>query len=150
MSFSENLIHLRNHNNLTQEQVADSLGVTRQAVSKWEAGQCMPDVEKLIQLADLFQITTDELINGLKFRPKRKENNAHLYPVLIFIFLLTMWISGFVMVLCTLCFDLTSQGIYFGKELMTNATVLFGIMVGFHGLCKLIDLLKKRKENQNN
>ena len=49
MRFSEKLPKLRKNNNLSQEQLAEQLGVSRQAVSKWEAGNSYPDMEKMLQ-----------------------------------------------------------------------------------------------------
>jgi transcriptional regulator with XRE-family HTH domain len=47
---------------MSQEELADRMGVSRQSVSKWESGQSMPEVEKLIQLSDLFHVSTDYLL----------------------------------------------------------------------------------------
>ena len=52
--------------NLTQEQVADQLGVSRQAVSKWENGTAEPSTANLLTLAELFGLSVDELLNGMK------------------------------------------------------------------------------------
>lgn len=62
MHFSEKLITLRRKAGLSQEQLADRLGVTRQSVSKWESGAAMPELGKLIALADFFSVTLDELV----------------------------------------------------------------------------------------
>lgn len=62
MKFYEKLSGLRREKGYSQEQLADLMGVSRQAVSKWEAGQAMPDLTKLIMLSDLFHVTLDELV----------------------------------------------------------------------------------------
>ena len=59
----ENLIALRKLKHMTQEDLADALGVSRQAVSKWESGQSAPDLEKGKQLAELFGVTLDDLVH---------------------------------------------------------------------------------------
>ena len=64
MDFSEKLQKIRKENNITQEQLADKLNVSRQAVSKWESGTAYPDTEKLIQISKIFNISLDELINN--------------------------------------------------------------------------------------
>ena len=51
--FSEKLLELRRQKGLSQEQLADRLGVTRQSVSKWESGAALPELGKLIALSDL-------------------------------------------------------------------------------------------------
>ena len=58
------LCELRKQHNLSQEELAEKLGVTRQAISKWERSECSPDTDNLILLASIYNITIDELING--------------------------------------------------------------------------------------
>ena len=61
--FKDNLIHLRKVQNLTREEVADKVGVSRQAVAKWECGETVPDIEKCRLLAELFDVSLDSLVN---------------------------------------------------------------------------------------
>jgi transcriptional regulator with XRE-family HTH domain len=60
--FYDKLIQLRREKGLSQEQLADYLSVSRQAVSKWEAGQTMPALDKIILLADIFGVSVDYLV----------------------------------------------------------------------------------------
>ena len=62
MAFSENLRTARKDKNLSQEQLAELLGVSRQAISKWELGEGYPEVEKLAQLAQILGVTLDYLL----------------------------------------------------------------------------------------
>lgn len=62
MTFGDKLANLRKQKNLTQEQLADMLGVSRQSVSKWESDISYPETEKLISLARLFECSTDYLL----------------------------------------------------------------------------------------
>lgn len=62
MDFSEKLITLRKSRNLTQEQLAEKLNVSRQSVSKWESGQVIPDVEKIVEVSKIFDVTLDYLL----------------------------------------------------------------------------------------
>lgn len=64
MSFRDNLQRLRARDGLTQEQFALMLGVSRQAVSKWEAERAYPEMDKLLRMCDLFGCTLDELVRG--------------------------------------------------------------------------------------
>ncbi|HIW75504.1 MULTISPECIES: helix-turn-helix domain-containing protein [Gordonibacter] len=64
MSFAENLVYLRQHYGITQEGLAEQLGVSRQTVSKWEAGTNYPEMEKLLVLCDLFHVSMDDLLRG--------------------------------------------------------------------------------------
>ena len=82
--FRDNLIQMRKINRLTQEDVAEKVGVTRQAVAKWESGETVPDLDKCKILADLFGVTLDDLANydseenmGLGVPPKGK----HLFGI---------------------------------------------------------------------
>lgn len=58
------LQELRKKNGYSQEDLADELGVSRQAVSKWERGDASPDTDNLIALSKIYNVTLDELING--------------------------------------------------------------------------------------
>ena len=63
MSFADNLIELRKLNNLSQEDIAEKIGVSRQTLSKYETGESLPDIERCKQLADIFGVTMDDLIS---------------------------------------------------------------------------------------
>lgn len=80
----DNLVQLRKLHNMTQEDVADLVGVTRQSVAKWESGESVPDLEKCKIIADNFGISLDDLANysssdnlGLDLPPKGK----HLFGI---------------------------------------------------------------------
>ena len=64
MSFADNLVYLRQHYGITQEGLAEQLSVSRQTVSKWEAGTNYPEMDKLLQLCDLFHTSLDDLMRG--------------------------------------------------------------------------------------
>lgn len=64
MDFSEKLLTLRKANNLTQEQLAEKLEVSRQSVSKWESGQATPELEKIVALSAVFDVSTDYLLKS--------------------------------------------------------------------------------------
>ncbi len=64
MGFSENLQILRKKQNMSQEQLAEKLEVSRQAVSKWESGSGYPETEKLITICEIFDCSIDEILKG--------------------------------------------------------------------------------------
>lgn len=66
MSIGSNIKQFREERKLTQEQVADKLGITFQAVSSWERDEYKPDVEKLIKLAELFDVSVSALVEEKK------------------------------------------------------------------------------------
>ncbi len=78
MKFSEKLVQLRKQNKLSQEQLADMLDVSRQAVSKWESGMTYPEMDKLLTMCKLFKCSLDELTNDeittIDFGEKKKSN----------------------------------------------------------------------------
>lgn len=71
MEFNNKLYDLRKRRGFSQEELANRLNVSRQTVSKWELGDSTPDMEKLIAISDLFEISLDELV--LDKVPAREE-----------------------------------------------------------------------------
>lgn len=88
MAFQDNLYNLRKRDKITQEELADRLGVSRQSVSKWETGEAYPETDKLITLSDMFGVTLDELLRGsvedkvqpTEFEPKAEERSGATAP----------------------------------------------------------------------
>lgn len=70
MDFQERLYTLRRRAGLSQEGLANQLGVTRQAVQKWEAGTARPDLENLVALARQFDVSLDYLVTGEESVPR--------------------------------------------------------------------------------
>ncbi len=74
--FCDNLISLRKLNRLSQEELAGKIGISRQTLSKYETGEALPDIIKCKELADIFNVSLDELVNydesmdGLGVPPK--------------------------------------------------------------------------------
>jgi DNA-binding XRE family transcriptional regulator len=64
MNLGETIYRLRTERNLSQGDLADALDVSRQSVSKWENNSAVPELEKLIKMAEIFGITLDELVTG--------------------------------------------------------------------------------------
>lgn len=76
MELGEILYNLRKNKNLSQEEVAEKLNVTRQTVSKWETGDSKPDFDKIIPICNLFEITSEELLSGKKSDIKEKSSES--------------------------------------------------------------------------
>ena len=77
MSLGERLLELRKSKHLSQEELAFKLDVTRQTISKWETDQSTPDFDKIMPLCELYGITSDELLTGLKKEEEVKESNSN-------------------------------------------------------------------------
>ena len=75
MSLPEKIKELRNHKNMTQELLAERMGVSRQAVTKWENGQSRPSTQNLLTLAELFGVSVTELL-GEKTLINRNDNGC--------------------------------------------------------------------------
>lgn len=71
MNISDRIQSLRKAKGITQEQLADAVGVSRQAVSKWEAEQSVPDLERVVAMAEYFDVTTDYILRGIEPAPKK-------------------------------------------------------------------------------
>lgn len=75
MNLGEKLFELRKAKNLTQDDVAEKLNVTRQTVSKWETNQSTPDFDKIVPLCDLYEISPNELLTGEKQEQESDKNS---------------------------------------------------------------------------
>lgn len=70
MIFKEKLLELRKQKGWSQEELGYKLDVSRQTISKWESGQSTPEMEKLVKLSEIFEISLDDLIKGIKIETK--------------------------------------------------------------------------------
>ena len=87
MKFNEKLIKLRKENKLTQDKLAEKINISTQSISKWENGHGYPDIENLMKISDLYNLSLDELLKDDKKLEKTiikdsKSNNYHLISVL--------------------------------------------------------------------
>lgn len=90
MKFCDKLTKQRKNNNMSQEQLADRLGVSRQAVSKWESGTSMPDMEKIMQLCKILNCSLDDLVDdsacgNAKVVEQKANIHTYLQEVLDFV-----------------------------------------------------------------
>jgi len=76
MEFHQKLYDLRKKSGYSQEELANKLHVSRQTVSKWELGESNPDMEKLVAISDLFEISLDELVLDKKLAEGENANTA--------------------------------------------------------------------------
>ena len=74
MNFSEKLKEIRKNEGLSQEQLAEKIGVSRQAITKWETGKGLPDVENMVIIAEIFKTTLDELLRDSVTRSKQEKS----------------------------------------------------------------------------
>ena len=79
MDFGERIYELRSKNGLTQGELAEKLGVSRQAVSKWENNSAVPDLDKLLKMRELFSVSLDEIVKGKETADVPTENIKRTY-----------------------------------------------------------------------
>jgi transcriptional regulator with XRE-family HTH domain len=106
MTIGERLLKLRKEKNISQEELANELDVSRQTISKWETDQSLPDSDKIIPLCNYFGITSDELLTGNSNIKEAKQDNVKsnfarniAIAVMLYIF------SILAIVLCAAKFD---------------------------------------------
>lgn len=94
MNIADRIQYLRKQKGYSQEELADKMGVSRQAVSKWESGQSSPDLEKVIAMSELFDVTTDYILKGIEpvsTTNRKTMNTLYLGFSLIFAAIAGIW-----------------------------------------------------------
>ena len=76
MNVADRIQSLRKSKGISQEQLADDLGVSRQAVSKWESEQSTPDMDKIVLMSDYFEVTTDYILKGIEPVPVQLDHTT--------------------------------------------------------------------------
>lgn len=81
MVFAEKLQKFRKEKGMSQENLAAIIGVSRQSVSKWESGQAYPELDKIIALSELFNVTVDNLVKDTPISTESTENIQHIHYI---------------------------------------------------------------------
>ena len=132
MKFNENLKYLRKEANLTQEQLAEKLNVSRQAVTKWESGQSLPDIQNLKEMADMFGVTMDALVGEIGTK-KDSILKKKIQDIGFFIF-----VAVIVIIMC-----INSLAVFIGYVAKDeNVTIVSYIVLGIIGFLLLIHFIK--------
>lgn len=76
MKFNEKLLDLRRQKGWSQEELGNKLDVSRQTISKWEIGATTPELENLVMLSEIFEISIDELVDNPRTQTVIQENNT--------------------------------------------------------------------------
>ena len=140
MNFSEKLLTLRKAKDLTQEQLAEKLDVSRQSVSKWESGQVTPDLEKLVEISAIFDVTTDYLLKSseiddlsvktemlekqqqmmlLREQKKQRTFECVMYSVAVYLIYFAVYCIGHYY------FEIWNGSVIFSEFLIATAIVIF-------------------------
>lgn len=144
MDFSEKLLTLRKARDLTQEELAEKLNVSRQSVSKWESGQAVPELDKIVAMSAVFDVTTDYLLKSSEIddlsvktemlekqqeqmlareQRQRKVRECILYGIVIYLVLFAMYFfeHNFFWELAWL----NGKGVWIGEFLIATAAEIF-------------------------
>ena len=152
MNMADRIQHLRKSKGISQEELADKVGVSRQAVSKWESEQSTPDIEKVILLSDFFDVTTDYLLKGIEPVSENitKKSDARIFSLVVIIFVIgqfigenkekaSFWfwtVNVWIVILIPIsCVFNAMQGILGGHWWTFRPTPELGNSIGFYVLC---------------
>lgn len=125
MNMADRIQHLRKSKGISQEELADKVGVSRQAVSKWESEQSTPDIEKILLLSDFFDVTTDYLLKGIE---PVSENSVRKSDARIFSLVGSVFdFIGFVAAIMIWIEKQISSSVAVGMILMVIGTMVFVI-----------------------
>ncbi len=134
MTIGERLYNLRKEKNISQEELANALDVSRQTVSKWETGESMPDFNKIKPICDYFGITTDELITGSQnIVEQKKEDKRNKFARNLAISVGLYILSIVAIIFCSAYFDQPIIGVSLFFIIIAIATGLIiysGIVYG--------------------
>ena len=145
MAIGERLYNLRKDKKISQEELANVLGVSRQTVSKWETGESTPDFDKIIPLCNYFGITSDELLSGKKDIVESNKNENKKAFARNLAISVALYISSVIMIIFfSTVFDQPELGVclfFFINAVATGLIIYNGVVYG-----KKVEKPKK-KEN---
>lgn len=125
MNISDRIQNLRKARGISQEELADIIGVSRQAVSKWESQQSTPELDKVIMLSDCFEVTTDYLLKGIERGASANEKAVNAN---IFVIVATALNFIGLIIACAVWYERqVSTAIVVGLVLMAIGSMVFGI-----------------------
>lgn len=147
MDFSKHLQALRKEAGLSQEEVAEKLHLSRQAVSKWESGQSLPDIGTCIKLCEILRVTPNRLLLGVQETQESVAQEAKAprrnFFVIAAIFLMTVLVCGTVLLICNLYNGAIFEPIIHSLAIfMVSGSLLSFAIIA---LCRLIGKQKAAK-----
>jgi len=125
MNIADRIQNLRKSKGMSQEELADKIGVSRQSVSKWESEQSIPDMDKIIIMSDFFEVTTDYILKGIE-----TEKQVSKTPVNANIFVIVSTVFNFigVIVSCAIWYEQQiPMAIVSGLIFMAIGCMVYGI-----------------------
>jgi len=125
MNVADRIQNLRRIKGISQEELADKIGVSRQAVSKWESEQSVPDIDKIIIMSEYFDVTTDYILRGIE---NEKPASAPLANASIFVVVATALIFIGLIVACATWYEeQNAMAVVSGLIFMAVGCMVFGV-----------------------
>lgn len=154
MKIGEKIYSLRKKYNLSQEELANELNVSRQTVSKWEVGESCPDFDKIVPLCELFGISTEELLRDKKIEEKEEtptEKKVDVVKAVLICISIFIYFLAIISVIVLEDVANVNEGISAASFLTLNgiATVIlvFTLMTRKNKTEKKVEEIKLKKEN---
>lgn len=136
MNFAKNLQSIRKGANLSQEQLAEQLHISRQAISKWEMGQSTPDIDTCVRLCEVLKVTPNRLLlgadeDGKIASPVKKDSLITIF-VIASIFLMVVCACGTIMLICNLYNGEIFEGVIhdLSFNMIRGSLLAFAVMFG--------------------
>lgn len=131
MLFNEKLYKLRKERNLSQEVLAEKLGTTRQAISKWETGQGFPETEKLLLISNIFEVSVDYLLKDTQEETTCNEKGYYVSKETAegYIINQKLWLKKFTLGVAVLILSITAF-LKFDNENLTPIIMIVMIFLG--------------------
>lgn len=106
MNLNQKITQLRNDKKWSQEDLAEKINVSRQSVSKWESGQAKPDLDKIIVLSEIFNVSTDYLLKDDEKEINNASTNKHRFNFSYSYLYSAIWtIAVAIYIICGFAFD---------------------------------------------
>ena len=126
MNIADRIQNLRKTKGISQEELADKIGVSRQAISKWESEQSIPEIDKIIIMSDYFEVTTDYILKGIETKKQASEKPP--LDANIFLISATFMIFIGLVLACVIWYERqTAVALAVGLILMAMGCLNFGI-----------------------
>ena len=129
MNIADRIQSLRKTKGLSQEQLAEKIGVSRQSVSKWESEQSLPDIDRIILISEFFEVTTDYLLKGIESQKEAggKSVDANIFTIVA----TTLNFIGLIVAAAVWYGEQVPMAIVIGLTFMALGAMVFG--VGLYG-----------------
>ena len=149
MDFSHNLVALRKAANLSQDKLAEQLHITRQAVSKWESGASIPDLDTVMKLCVILDVTPNQLLidcnAGGRHSPQKQNRSTGLSFLISSIFLMVIFVCGVILYIVNLY-----NGVLFEPNVvLISLGMMAGSLIAFAVITLIRMNIYKRKAKKD-